>query len=256
MAGPVARLEGRVAIVTGASRGIGLAIAHRLADEGARVCVTARGTDALAAAAAGFQPGRVIFLAGKADDARHRHEVLDAVAETFGRLDILVNNAGINPVYGPLVELEPGAANKITGVNVLAGLSWIQDAFHHSRLGFRERGAVVNISSVTGIVPSPDIGFYGVSKAAVTHLTRALAAELAPAIRVNAVAPAVIRTRFARALYEGREEQVAAGYPLGRLGVPEDVAAAVAFLASDDASWITGQTLVIDGGLLAAGGAA
>jgi len=103
---------------------------------------------------------------------------------------------------------------------------------------------------------SPGIGFYGVSKAAVTHLTRTLAAELAPAIRVNAVAPAVIKTKFARALYEGREEQAAAGYPLGRLGSPEDVAAAVAFLASDDAAWITGQTLVIDGGLLTVGGTA
>jgi NAD(P)-dependent dehydrogenase (short-subunit alcohol dehydrogenase family) len=249
MTGPITRLDDRVAIVTGASRGIGLAIAHRLADEGARICITARGIDALAAAAADFPSGQVAFVAGKADDAEHRREVLATVAETFGRLDILVNNAGVNPVYGPLVQLEPDAARKITEVNVLGGLSWIQDALRHSRLRFRERGAVINISSVTGMVPSPGTGFYGVSKAAVTHLTRTLAVELAPAIRVNAVAPAVIQTQFARSLYEGKEEEVAARYPLGRLGVPHDVAA-------DDASWITGQTLIIDGGLLAAGGTA
>lgn len=112
-----------------------------------------------------------------------------------------------------------------------------------------------NLSSVTGDIPSPGIGWYGVSKAAVSHLTRTLSVELAPRIRVNAVAPAVVKTRFARALYDGREGEVAA-YPMGRLGVPEDVAEAVAYLCSDRASWVTGQVLTLDGGLLNAGGTA
>lgn len=113
---------------------------------------------------------------------------------------------------------------------------------------------MVNLASVAGLRPAAGIGFYGTSKAALMHLTQQLAVELAPGVRVNAVAPAVVKTRFAGALYEGREEQVARAYPLGRLGVPEDIAAAVAFLASDDAAWITGQTLVIDGGLTLQGG--
>ncbi|MET7397188.1 SDR family oxidoreductase [Dactylosporangium sp. NPDC005572] len=250
------RFDGRVAIVTGASRGIGLAIAHRLAAEGARVCLTARRPEALAEAAATLPSGRAICVAGKADDAEHRAAVLNTVAERFGRLDILVNNVGINPVYGPLLDLDPAVARKIAEVNVLGGLQWVQAARRHEGAPLAEGGAVVNVSSVTGLVPSPGIGFYGVSKAALTHLTRTLAVELAPAVRVNAVAPAVIKTAFARALYEDREREAVAAYPLGRLGVPEDVAAAVAFLASNDASWITGQTLVIDGGLLSAGGTA
>ena len=112
-----------------------------------------------------------------------------------------------------------------------------------------EPGAIVNIASIAGVRPSPGIGYYGVSKSALIGLTLQLADELSPAVRVNAVAPAVVKTRFASALYQGREDELAKGYLLGRLGVPEDVASAVAFLASADASWITGQTLVLDGGL-------
>ncbi|RFA08522.1 3-oxoacyl-ACP reductase [Subtercola boreus] len=251
------RLDGKVAIVTGASRGIGLAVAVRLVSEGARVCITARKAEALELAAADFPAGSVIAVAGKADDPEHRAAVLDTVATEFGGLDILVNNAGINPVYGTLLELDLAAARKIMEVNVLGNLAWAQDVVHHPRLGFRERsGVIVSVSSVTGQNPSPGIGFYGISKAAVAHLTRTLAVELGPEIRVNAVAPAVVKTRFAEALYEGREAEVAAEYPLGRLGEPEDIASAVAFLASGDASWITGQVLNLDGGLLVAGGVA
>ncbi|GAA4661149.1 SDR family oxidoreductase [Arthrobacter cryoconiti] len=245
------RLRGKIAIVTGASRGIGLAIAERLVAEGARVCLTARGEDALADAVATFPAGAAIGVAGHADEANHRAQVLDAVVREFGGLDILVNNAGINPAYGPLESADLDAARKILDVNVLATLAWTQGALGHRGLHFRERrGTVVNVSSVSAQVPAAGIGLYGISKAAVSHLTRTLAAELAPEIRVNAVAPAVVKTKFASALYEGREEQVAASYPLQRLGTPDDVASAVAFLACADASWITGQVLVLDGGLL------
>ena len=251
------RLDGKVAIVTGASRGIGLSITRRLVAEGAFVCITARKPEALNEAAAQFLKGTVIAVAGRADDPEHRLEVLDAVAEQFGGLDILVNNAGINPVYGKLMDLDLDAARKISEVNIFGTLGWIQDVFHHGSLHFAERGgSVINLSSVTGQVPSPGIGFYGISKAAVAHLTRTLAVEMGPRVRVNSVAPAVVKTRFAEALYEGREAEVAAQYPLGRLGAPEDVAAAVAFLASSDASWITGQVINLDGGLLSAGGTA
>jgi NAD(P)-dependent dehydrogenase (short-subunit alcohol dehydrogenase family) len=251
------RLEGKTAIITGASRGIGLAIAHRLVAEGARVCITARKSEPLHEAAGRFPEGSVIAVAGRADDPDHRREVLDTVSRDFGGLDILVNNAGINPVYGPLMELDLDAARKITEVNLFGTLAWVQDVYHHEGLDFADRGgAVINLSSVTGQTPSPGIGFYGISKAAIGHLTRTLAVEMGPRVRVNAVAPAVVKTQFAKALYEGKEAEVAAQYPLGRLGIPDDVAAAVAFLASADSDWITGQVINLDGGLLAAGGTA
>ncbi|HEY3736729.1 MAG TPA: SDR family oxidoreductase [Jatrophihabitans sp.] len=256
MSAPLARLTDRVAIITGASRGIGLGIAHRLVEEGAKVCITARTVETLQEAVAEFPDGTAIYVAGKADDLAHRAEVLDTVANTFGRLDILVNNAGINPAYGPLIEIDEGAARKIVEVNVLGELLWARDAIAHPTLGFRDRGSIINVSSVAGVIPSPGLGYYGISKAANAHLTKTLAVELAPNIRVNAVAPAVVKTKFAAALYEGKEAEAAADYPMGRLGTPEDVAGAVAFFASDDAAWITGQTLIIDGGLLSAGGTA
>jgi NAD(P)-dependent dehydrogenase (short-subunit alcohol dehydrogenase family) len=248
--GSCSRFAGRVAVVTGASRGIGLAVAERLVHEGARVCITARKPDPLADAAAGLGgPDVAISVAGAADDPEHRAEAVAAVVAAFGRLDVLVNNTGINPVYGRLTDVEPSAARKIMDVNVLAALEWTSAALA-AGLGSDGAGAVVNIASIAGLAPSPGIGYYGTSKSALIGLTMQLAAELAPAVRVNAVAPAIVKTRFASALYEGHEAEAIANYPLGRLGVPEDVGAAVAFLASKDAAWITGQTLVIDGGAL------
>lgn len=248
------RFEGRVAVVTGASRGIGLAIAHRLISEGARVCVTARKAGPLAEAVEELGGSAVaVGVAGRADDAEHRAQAIRTTMDVFGRLDVLVNNTGINPVYGPLTSADAGAAAKVFDVNVIAALSWT-DEVRKLGLGSRDGAAIVNVASIAGLRPSPGIGVYGASKAALIHVTAQLALELAPRIRVNAVAPAVVKTRFATALYEGREPEVIENYPLGRLGHPDDVAAAVAFLASDDASWITGQTLTLDGGAGLAGG--
>ena len=246
-------LDGRVAIVTGASRGIGLGIAEELVQRGARVCITARKPETLAEAIAGLGgPDVAIAVPGKADDAGHQAEVVATTIEAFGRLDMLVNNTGINPVFGPVADVDLAAAAKILAVNVLAPLAWTK-LVRDSWMG-EHGGSVVNVASVAGLRPSPGIGMYGVSKAALIRLTTELAVELGPRIRVNAVAPAVVKTKFATALYEGREEQVSAAYPLKRLGVPGDIAGAVAFLLSDDASWITGQTVVLDGGVTLVGG--
>jgi NAD(P)-dependent dehydrogenase (short-subunit alcohol dehydrogenase family) len=240
----VGRFDGKTALVTGASRGIGLAIAQRLVDDGARVVITARGRETLDAAVEQLGgAAHAIGVAGKADSADHRAEVFARIGSAFGGLDFLVNNAGINPAYGKALDVSDDAVRKIFEVNVLGSLAWSRDA-----VAAGLSTAIVNISSIAGVTASPGIALYGVSKAALINLTAQLAWELAPAIRVNAVAPAVIKTDFAKALYEGREEQVAATYPLRRLGVSTDVAGPVAFLLSDDAAWVTGQTLLIDGG--------
>ncbi|MFJ4653200.1 SDR family oxidoreductase [Nocardia sp. NPDC088792] len=247
------RFDGKTAIVTGASRGIGLGIAQRLVDEGAKVVITARKKEALDEAVAQLGgPAHALGVAGKADDIAHQVETIGLAIDTFGSADLLVNNAGINPVFGPMVELDLDAARKIVNVNCLAALSWVQQIY---KAWMNEHGgAVVNVSSVAGLKPAPGIGFYGSSKAMLTHITQELAVELGPNIRVNAVAPAVVKTKFASALYEGREDEVAAPYPLKRLGVPEDIGGVVAFLLSADASWLTGQLVVIDGGVTLTGG--
>jgi 3-oxoacyl-[acyl-carrier protein] reductase len=244
------RFAGKVAIITGASRGIGYAAAERLIAEGARVCITARKPDALAEAAERLGgPQVAVFAAGSADDAAHQDDAIATTIREFGRLDVLVNNTGINPVYGALAEIDDAVARKIMDVNVLGALRWASKAVA-AGLGADGTGSIVNMASVAGLAPAPGIAYYGVSKAALIGLTTQLAAELAPAVRVNALAPAVVKTKFASALYEGHEAETAARYPLGRLGEPADIAAALAFLASADAAWITGQTLVVDGGAM------
>ena len=246
-------LKDRVAIVTGASRGIGLGIARELVQRGAKVCITARKPEPLAEAVNALGgPDVAIAVPGKADDAAHQQEAVAKTVETFGRLDMLVNNTGINPVFGSITDVDPAAAAKIFAVNVLAPLSWVKLA-RDAWMG-EHGGSVVNVASIAGLRASLGIGMYGVSKAALIRLTMELAAELGPKIRVNAVAPAVVKTQFATALYEGREEEVSSRYPLKRLGVPEDVAGAVAFLLSEESGWITGQTLTLDGGVTLGGG--
>jgi len=245
-------LEGRTALVTGASRGIGLGIAQSLVARGARVVVTARKPEALAEAVAALGgPEVAVAVAGNAADPAHRAEAVRTAVDTFGSLDMLVGNVGINPVFGPLVDLDLDAFRKILDTNVVSTLGLVQEAW---RAWMAEHGgSVLIVASVAGLKSSQGISAYGVSKAALINLTTQLAVELGPTVRVNAVAPAVVKTRFAEALFSGREEQVAQQYPVGRLGVPEDVGEAAAYLLGDGAGWVTGQTLVLDGGALSRG---
>lgn len=242
------RLDGKVALVTGASRGIGLASARRLAEAGAGVMLSARKGGALAEAATALAglDGEVRWHVANAGDPDQAEACVAATVEEFGRLDILVNNAATNPYFGRMIEIDRARALKTVEVNQLGALSWTQAAYRAAMAG--GGGAVVNVSSVGGLGPEPGIGWYNVTKAALIHITRQLAYELAPGVRVNAVAPGLVKTVFARALWEGNEEPIAARIPMRRLGEPDDIAAAVLFLASDAASWITGQVLVVDGG--------
>ncbi|MFI9502939.1 SDR family oxidoreductase [Nocardia sp. NPDC052566] len=249
-------LLGKSALVSGASRGIGKAVAAELLRRGANVLITARKPEPLAEAAAELRAlghqGEVIALAGNSGDPESRAAAVGRVVSEFGSIDILVNNTGINPIYGSLMEADLDAVRKIFDVNVVAALGYLQEAY---KAWMRDNGgAVVNVASVAGIRSSGVIAAYGASKAALIRLTDELAWQLGPKIRVNAVAPGVVKTKFADALYSADEEKAASVYPMKRLGAPEDVAKLIAFLVSDEASWITGETIRVDGGLLSTGG--
>ncbi|MFG1795133.1 SDR family oxidoreductase [Nocardia sp. NPDC049149] len=249
-------LLGKSALVSGASRGIGKAVAAELLRRGANVVITARKKDPLEQAAEELRAlghqGEVVALAGNSGHAEDRAEAVQRALTQFGSVDILINNTGINPVYGALMDADLDAVRKIFDVNVVAALGYIQEAYK-AWMG-EHGGAIVNVASVAGIRSSGVIAAYGASKAALIHLTNELAWQLGPKIRVNAVAPGVIKTKFADALYSADEERAASVYPMKRLGTPEDVAQLIGFLVSDEAAWITGETVRVDGGLLSTGG--
>lgn len=246
------RLDGKVAIVTGGSRGIGRAIAEEFIRSGAGgVVVTSRRAENAEQAAAEISeatgaPDRVEAVVARADSVDDAHRTVAFAVERFGAVDILVNNAGTNPAAGPLTDVDLGAVDKTWQVNQRGPLVWSQAAWHG---WMRDHGGcIVNTASVGGLRPGPLIGAYNISKAALVFMTYQLAMEMAPGVRVNAVAPAVVRTRLSELLWTADPEGAAALHPLGRLGEVEDVAWAVTFLVSDKASWITGVCLPVDGG--------
>ncbi len=247
-----ATVEGKVGLVTGGSRGIGLATALELARSGASgVTITSRKQENIEAAAeelvaAGVEPERLLALAARSDSEESADEAVARTVERFGSCDILVNNAGTNPSAGPLMEVDLGALDKTWAVNLRAPLLWVRAAYRSSMA--EKGGSVVNVSSIGGLRASPITGAYNISKAGLVHMTRQLAFELAPRIRVNAVAPAVVKTRLSEMLWAD-EPAAARMHPLGRLGTPEDVARAIVFLASDAADWMTGVILPVDGGM-------
>jgi NAD(P)-dependent dehydrogenase (short-subunit alcohol dehydrogenase family) len=240
------RLDGKVALVTGGSRGIGKGIAQTFARSGAQVMIVSRKADALEAAASEIGHGCQWQVANTGDPDQADHAVR-ATIERLGSLDVLVNNAATNPYAGPMIDVDLPRWDKTISVNVTAPLVWTQLAW---RQWMQEHGGVViNISSVGGLATNPILGVYDMTKAALLHMTRQLGAELGPKVRVNAICPGLVKTDFARVLWEGdRGDQVAEQYPLKRLGEPDDIAAAALFLAAESGSWISGQHIVLDGG--------
>ncbi|MGO8876966.1 MAG: SDR family oxidoreductase [Acidimicrobiales bacterium] len=244
------RLDGKVALVTGGSRGIGLATAARFAEAGAKVMLSSRRAEGLETAAASID-GDVAWFAANVGEPEQAEACVAHTMDRFGSIDILVNNAGTNPYFGPLADMDLPRANKTVQVNQTAVLFWSQLVFKASMAA--AGGSIINVASIGGYSVEPGIGWYDVTKAAVIHLTRQLAAELGP-VRVNAIAPGLVRTDLARALWERGEDAIGRRLPLGRIGEPDDIATTALFLASDAARWITGHTLVVDGGALVAPG--
>jgi NAD(P)-dependent dehydrogenase (short-subunit alcohol dehydrogenase family) len=240
------RLDGKTALITGGSRGIGKGIAEAFASSGAQVMITSRKADACEEAAAEIGHG-CVWEAGHVGKQEDAERVMDACIERLGGVDILVNNAGTNPYAGPTIDVDLPRWNKTFEVNLTAPLLWTQLVWQ--RYMKENGGVVINISSVGGLATNPMLGVYDITKAGLIHLTKQLAPELGPQVRVNAICPGLIKTDFARMLWEGeRGDQVAAAYPLERLGEVEDVAAAAMWLAADSGSWVTGQAIVLDGG--------
>jgi len=240
------RLDNKVVVVTGGSKGIGRGIAKTCAESGGQVVIVSRKADQLEATAKEIGLG-VDWIAANVGEPDQAEQCLNEVMKRHGAIDVLVNNAAANPYAGPVIDVDLPRWNKTYQVNVTAPLVWTQLAWN---LWMKEHGgSIVNISSVGGFTTSLILGVYDVTKAALIHLTKQLASELGPQTRVNCVAPGLIKTDFARVLWEGkRGATVAEEYPLKRLGEPEDIAAATLFLATDASSWITGQTIVCDGG--------
>ena len=244
-------LSGRVALVTGASRGIGSSIAEALAEHGAQVVLSSRkqaDLDSEAERINGLYPERATAIAAHAGRQEDLERLVKSVMERFSRIDILVNNAATNPYFGPVLGADLGAWDKTFEVN-LRGIFILTKLVYEASMEARG-GAIVNVASIGGLRPGFGLGVYNITKAGVIILTRQLARELGGKVRVNAVAPGLIKTRFAEALWgnEAILDRVLASNPMGRIGVPEEVASAVLFLASDAASYVNGEVLVIDGG--------
>lgn len=252
-------LTGRVAIVTGASRGIGREIALAYAQAGARVVLASRKQEGLEAVAAEIRQrgGEALPASAHVGETQAVAALVERTVQAFGGVDILVNNAATNPHFGPMTEATVEQWDKIMEVNLRGAFLLIQHVVPHLRR--RGRGKIVNMASIAGLRPSPAMGIYSISKAGLIMLTQVMAKELGPDnIQVNALAPGVIKTRFSSALWESSElaDRIVQATPLGRLGEPGDVVGAALFLASSQSDYITGVTLLVDGGMGLAGGIA
>ena len=244
-------LSGRVALVTGASRGIGSAIAEALAEHGAQIVLSSRkqaDLDSEAERINVLYPEQATAIAAHAGRQDDLERLVQAVMERFSRIDILVNNAATNPYMGPVLGAEPSAWDKTFEVNV-RGVFLLTKLVYEASME-SHGGSIVNVASTGGLKPGIGLGVYNITKAAVIMVTRQLARELGGKVRVNAVAPGLIKTRFAEALWGNQEilDRILSFNPMGRIGLPEEVASAVLFLASDAASYVNGEVLVVDGG--------
>ncbi len=248
---PDFQLSERVAIVTGASRGLGAAIAEGLAEHGARVVLSSRKQEDLDREAERLNerfPGRALAIAAHAGREADLKVLVERTMQELGRIDILVNNAGTNPYFGPLIDADLGVWDKTFEVNLRGYFVLTQLVY---RAWMAEHGGVVlNVASTGGLRPSPGLGIYDVTKAGVIMLTRQLARELGGRVRVNCIAPGLFRTRFAQALWgnEAILNRVVEANPFGRIGEPAEVAGAAVFLVSDAAAYVNGEVLVVDGG--------
>jgi NAD(P)-dependent dehydrogenase (short-subunit alcohol dehydrogenase family) len=245
-------LSGKVAIVTGSSRGIGKAIATRMAEHGAQVVISSRKPgpcEEVAAAINEDHAGRAIAIPANISSKEDLQRLVDETRKAFGKIDILVCNAASNPYFGPMSGISDEAFHKILGNNIVSN-HWLIHMVA-PEMKARRDGAIIIISSVGGLRGSSMLGAYGISKAADFQLARNLAQELSPDnIRVNCIAPGLVKTDFARALWDTpeAERRSSSTTPLRRLGEPDDIAGAAVFLASRAGAWMTGQKVVVDGG--------
>lgn len=251
-------LTGKVAVITGSSRGIGRAIAEELAANGARVVISSRKLEACEPVAAEINArhgeGTAIAIAASISDKEALQALVDGAVQRFGAIDILVCNAATNPYFGPMSGISDEQFLKILTNNVVAN-NWLIQMVAPA-MAARKDGAVIVVSSIGGLVGSKTIGAYNISKAADLQLVRNLAVEFGgDNIRVNGIAPGVIRTDFAKAIWDNpkAEAALARATPLGRIGEPKEIAGVAAFLASRAAAYVTGQTLVVDGGIVIGG---